>query len=386
MCLNEGRMEIVENTPPRNYLWYNCRMRLPRNIDRILLLTTIFILSFVFTFMFQHNSVDTYAEAENQTYEVAEEHFVTFYDDGEKLIVKTNAETVAEAIERVGIILNSSDIVEPALGDKIEGKDFFINIHRSRPAVVIDGVTRKYVMTASFEPRAIARDAGVTIYDGDEVAEIPNTNFLEFGIADVFLVTRNGGQQVTVREEIPFEEETVKDYNLAPGVREVRQLGEVGVKELVYEVLYADGVEVSRSLVSEATVREPVKRIVAVGASEIERKPLTAAMGRNRYTVRKADGSVIERQETYYDLDMWGVMKLFAATCGSQVYYTVRSDGVKVDADGYVLVAADLNRYPRCSVVETSLGLGKVYDTGSFALSNPEQFDIATDWTIRDGV
>lgn len=166
----------------------------------------------------------------------------------------------------------------------------------------------------------------------------------------------------------------------------MRQLGEVGVKELVYEVLYADGVEVSRSLVSKATVREPVKRIVAVGASEIERKPLTAAMGRNRYTVRKADGSVIERQETYYDLDMWGVMKLFAASCGSQVYYTVRSDGVKVDADGYVLVAADLNRYPRCSVVETSLGLGKVYDTGSFALSNPEQFDIATDWTIRDGV
>ena len=49
-------------------------------------------------------------------------------------------------------------------------------------------------------------------------------------------------------------------------------------------------------------------------------------------------------------------------------------------------MAANLSRYPRCSVVETSLGLGKVYDTGSFAAGNPEQFDIATDWTNHDGV
>lgn len=380
-------MELRKSKPPRNYLCYNCRMRLPRNIDRILFLTTVFILSFVFTFMInRNNSVDTFAEAENQTYVEAEEHFVTFYDDGKKLIVKTTAETVAEAIARAGIVLNETDIVEPALGDKIEGKDFFINIHRSRPAVVIDGAVRKYVMTASYEPRAIAKDAGVVLYDGDVISEVPNTNFLEFGVASVFEVTRNGGRQITVREEIGFEEETVKDYNLAPGVREVRQLGEVGVKELVYEALYVEGTEVSRELVSETVVREPVKRIVAVGVSEIERKPLTAAMGRNRYTVRKADGTVVERQETYYDLDMSGVMKLFAAECGAQNYYTVREDGVKVDSEGYVLVAAELSRYPRCSIVETSLGLGKVYDTGSFALTNPEQFDIATDWTVRNGI
>lgn len=57
------------------------------------------------------------------------------------------------------------------------------------------------------------------------------------------------------------------------------------------------------------------------------------------------------------------------------------SDGVKIDPDGYVMVAANLLLYPRCSIVETSLGLGKVYDTGAFALINPEQFDLATNWT-----
>ena len=71
--------------------------------------------------------------------------------------------------------------------------------------------------------------------------------------------------------------------------------------------------------------------------------------------------------------------------CGKSGY-TVREDGAKVDDEGYVIVAANLDRYPRCSVVETSLGLGKVYDTGTFAATNPEQFDLATDWTRRDGI
>ena len=46
----------------------------------------------------------------------------------------------------------------------------------------------------------------------------------------------------------------------------------------------------------------------------------------------------------------------------------------------YVICAADLNVHPRGSLVETSLGTGLVCDTGSFALSNPYQIDIAVEW------
>ncbi len=358
-------------------------MRLPRNVDRLLLIVTVFVMSFTFSFMAQHNSHDTYADNENGVFTEAESYFVTFYDEGKRLTVKTDAPTVGEAIERAGILLNASDIVDPALDTVIDVDNFFINIYRSRPVMIVDGVRSKYVMTASYDAKEIVRSAGLTVYDGDEVRQVSNTNFLEAGAMTVYEITRNGGRVVTVEEEIAFSEETVKDYNLEPGKREVRQLGEVGVRELSYEVFYEDNVEVRRELVGERVVREPVTRIVAVGASEIERKPLTAAMGRNRYTI-KINGRIIERQETYYDLPMSKVMQNAARVCGVAATYSVREDGVKVDAEGYVLVAADLSRYPRCSVVETSLGLGKVYDTGSFALSNPEQFDIATDWTNHD--
>ena len=360
-------------------------MKLPRNVDRILGIVTVFIVSFILAFAANYNNNDTFAGNEEGIYKEAAEYFVTFYDEGEKLIVKTSASTVGEALSRAGIIVAETDKVEPSLTTEITGDNFFVNIYRSRPAVVKDGKLEKYLMTASYDPKTVAREAGMTIYDGDEVKMVAHSNFLEMGVASLYEVIRNGGRTITVEEEIPFEEEIVKDYNLAPGERAVRQLGETGLRVKTYEVFYENNVEVRRELKLEETRREPVVKVVAVGANPIEKNPLTPAMGRNRYTVRRADGILIERQETYYDLDMSGVMLIAARECGVEPYYTVREDGVKVDQDGYVLVAADLDRYPRCSVVDTSLGAGKVYDTGTFVFSNQEQFDLATDWTIRDG-
>ena len=361
-------------------------MKLNRRIDKIMLLATVFLLSAVLGATLAKNAtVNTYAENEYGIYEEQDEYFVTFYDDGQRLTVKTNARTVKEALDKAGYKINMSDRVEPALDTKIDNNNFFINIYRSRPVLVKVGMFEKYLMTASYDPKTIAEEAGLTVYDGDEIKVVENGDFLESGVQFAYEIKRNGGRTVTVDTEIPFNEQTVKDYNLAPGQREVRQLGEVGLKTSNYEVLYVDGVEVSRNLISEAVVREPVDRIVAVGASLIERRPLTAGMGTNFYTVTKSNGTVVERKETYYDLDMGLVMKNAARLCGVAPSYTVRDDGAKVDADGYVLVAANLSRYPRCSMVETSLGPGKVYDTGGFAASNPEQFDLATDWTNRNG-
>lgn len=92
------------------------------------------------------------------------------------------------------------------------------------------------------------------------------------------------------------------------------------------------------------------------------------------------DSNGVAHRETYYDLPMNVVMQ----HCGGGDY-SIRSDGAKIDKDGYVLVAANYRNYPKCSVVETSMGLGKVYDTGGFALRYPHGFDLATDWSKRDG-
>ncbi len=244
-------------------------MRLSRKTDQVLVLSVILIIVFFAASFLKLHSGLTYAEGENEAYVESDAHFVTFYDDDDaKLTVKTEAKTVEEALARAGYIINEGDIVEPKLSDSINADNFFINIHRARPVLVKDNKAEKCIMTASYDMRKIAEDAGFTLYDGDEVNLIPNVFSLETGAANIYQINRNGGRTLTVDEEIPFGEEKVTDYNLATGTSEVKQLGEVGAKKSYYNVLYINGEEVSRELIKEEIVREPVPRIVAVGAKK----------------------------------------------------------------------------------------------------------------------
>ncbi|MGN0364184.1 MAG: coiled-coil domain-containing protein [Bilifractor sp.] len=96
---------------------------------------------------------------------------------------------------------------------------------------------------------------------------------------------------------------------------------------------------------------------------------LTAAAGR----IQGPSGA-----ETYYNMDMSGVVSIMRSM-GNTDEYWVRSDGVKM-LGSYVMVAANLSVRPRGSLVATSLGTGIVVDTGGFAVANPYQLDIATNW------
>ena len=59
--------------------------------------------------------------------------------------------------------------------------------------------------------------------------------------------------------------------------------------------------------------------------------------------------------------------------------FWVREDGAKMLGE-YVMCAANLNIRPKGTIVETSLGMEIVVDTGNFATSNETQLDLATAW------
>jgi 3D (Asp-Asp-Asp) domain-containing protein len=84
-------------------------------------------------------------------------------------------------------------------------------------------------------------------------------------------------------------------------------------------------------------------------------------------------------KETYYNLPMHNVVR-YMKDLGYDYEYWVRSDGVKMYGD-YVMIAADLSIRPKGTVIQTSLGLGIVCDTGDFVYSgNSSWIDIATSW------
>lgn len=85
------------------------------------------------------------------------------------------------------------------------------------------------------------------------------------------------------------------------------------------------------------------------------------------------------KRESYYNLDMSGVVKIMHQL-GFKGEYSIRSDGAKL-FDGKVMVAADLSTYPRGTILYTSLGKSIVCDTGGFVNRyGASAFDIATNW------
>lgn len=81
-------------------------------------------------------------------------------------------------------------------------------------------------------------------------------------------------------------------------------------------------------------------------------------------------------KEAWYNLNMNRVVRNMRAK-GYKGRYWVRKDGVKMFGN-YILCAANLRKYPRGTIVETSLGPGIVADTG--ALGNGVILDIAVNW------
>ena len=252
-------------------------MRLPKNHVKVSLIISGAVLSaFIFGTIAYHVTSNTFADDDPTSSAVLDYHFVTIYDQGKKLTVKTNAVTVAEALARANIELSSTDIVEPSRTTLINDGNFHINIYRARPVIISDGTVKKRIETASYDPATIASDAGFSIYDGDEIVMVENTNFMEAGISTAYKIIRNGGETLTEEIRIPFEEEIVRDINLPIGQNVTEQIGEEGLQVKKYKISFVDGVEVKRELVSDEVVREPVKRIVREGAKGVANNSTSA--------------------------------------------------------------------------------------------------------------
>ena len=181
------------------------------------------------------------------------------------------------------------------------------------------------------------------------ISEVQRRNTIK-----TILATVNENKK-TIKKIINFDTKQIKSYAHTVDYKEIKQAGTPGVREVKYSIkTRGDGLELSRNKIFDDIVLKPVEQIEIVGA----RLP-------NALTKAKS-------------------AHIFKDSCGGGSY-SVREDGAKIDKDGYVLVAANYNNYPRCSLVETSMGTGRVYDTGGFAKYHPHGFDLATDWTNSDG-
>lgn len=172
-------------------------------------ITIIGAISVLFGFLFaanlsRTNFASVVAKSSEES-EVAEMHFVTFHENDETLTIKTNAKTVEEAISRAKIELDRNDRTEPELLERIEveeGKNFDVYIYRARPVIVVDGAVKKYLMTATYDTKALATQAGFTIYKGDKIKLQLPKNVLEVGLTETYEIIHGNSTETENRAEI----------------------------------------------------------------------------------------------------------------------------------------------------------------------------------------
>jgi uncharacterized protein YabE (DUF348 family) len=358
------------------------------------------------------------------------DHLITIHDEGTERGILTQASTLRDAFKEAGVTIDPSDLVEPSLDDTLEATQYDVNIYRARPVTIVDGSVSVRIMSPYRTAGQIAKQANIVLHDEDVAKMEASTDIVQgsgvrmeisrateftlnlygkkmtaysqaktvgemlkgknvtLGTNDVTSVPaetplvsgmtvevwRNGVQAITEEQSIPFATEKVLDMDLPIGNHQIKTPGQAGVRMVTYEIVMDNGKEIGRKEIQNVVNKEPVKQVELVGNKAVN--GLSKSKGADVFT----DSLGVPHRETYYDLPMNMVM----SACGGGDY-SIRSDGVKVDRDGYILIAANLSRYPRCSVVETSLGLGKVYDTGGFVARYPDGFDIATDWTDYNG-
>ncbi|WP_227423170.1 aggregation-promoting factor C-terminal-like domain-containing protein [Pengzhenrongella sicca] len=179
--------------------------------------------------------------------------------DGAASAVWTTALTVGEAVGELGVRTDAVRVSasrSAPLGRDVLRVSTEKTIHLAVDGQVIDGVT-----TGSTVREAL-KEIGLVLQDGDQVS-VPLDATAVDGL--VVLVTRAQQGSGTTTETVPFTERVVEDPELAEGTRTVTRAGKVGQRETTYATASLGGAEVSRTVLAQVVIDEPVEQVVALG-------------------------------------------------------------------------------------------------------------------------
>lgn len=198
---------------------------------------------------------------------------ITMKIDGKEETFVTYKRTVKDVLNTQGVVVNPKDKVQPALNSNVSEGDT-ISIKRAVSVEVIVGDKKIEIETAEdtiedmlevekeeLKDQGIEYDAGV-----DEVTPALDSKVEEN--LQVNLVNVEVKSELA-KEAIDFDVIVEEDSSLESGLEETRQEGAAGEKEVVYEVVYKNGVEFSKSVKSSKVVAEPVNKIVAQGTRRV---------------------------------------------------------------------------------------------------------------------
>lgn len=148
----------------------------------------------------------------------------------------------------------------------------------------------------------------------------------------VVRVIRVQEEIIVEREIMPYTQQTIRSEAIPAGEQRLLQAGQNGQSEITYRLQFEDGVEVSRSVMRQVVVVEPVTQITAVGVEGlVDSVPLNGTIAYvndgNAWLMRETSGG---RAPVTRDGNLDG--RVFdLSPDGDYLLYSVVSDTVEFD-------------------------------------------------------
>ena len=294
-------------------------MQIIKKTSNFISVASLMIFTFVAGFLLLTHAVVQATNGESGDYR----RVVTIYDQGERKSVVTKAVTVSGAIESAKIRLLEGDKVEPGYKTKIEGDEFIINIYRSLPVTIVDGMRREQILSTHTNPRDIVHQAGIKVRPEDNLSIRKSENItIDGASASIYIdraipvklmlygksmvvythaktvgdflnqkniklskddtlsinksnkiianlnieIWRNGKQTIAQEQEVPFSIKTIKDPEKDSSYKSLKVKGKNGKKSITYEVTMKNGSEIERKEIQSVMIEEPVEQVEVIGA------------------------------------------------------------------------------------------------------------------------
>lgn len=190
---------------------------------------------------------------------------ITVSIDGKDKKITTLSSTYKSALSNNGITVGPKDKTTISLDSKVEDGSKISIKKAVNVQIAVDG-KKLDIKSAEDNIEKMLQAEKITIHQSDKIYPSKSSTVKE-GLKVV--VTRV--ETKDVKEVKPLDYATVikKDEDMEQGNNKVVQEGKAGEKETLTRVVYENGKEISRKLISETVKKQPVQKIVAMGALNV---------------------------------------------------------------------------------------------------------------------